>query len=98
MLVDRGGLWYQVLVAMYREERGCLCEGGRRVSAWWREIARIREGIGDSGGWFGDCVSKKYHDRWQWQPDPDRGYSVCGAYQLVTYHQPIALDAVEELI
>ncbi|GAU16213.1 hypothetical protein TSUD_298450 [Trifolium subterraneum] len=43
----------------YGEERGSLCEGGRRGSSWWREIARIREGVGGSGGWFGDCVSKK---------------------------------------
>jgi hypothetical protein len=29
MLVDRGGLWYTVLAAMYGEERGRLCEAGR---------------------------------------------------------------------
>ncbi|MCI75808.1 hypothetical protein A2U01_0097077, partial [Trifolium medium] len=23
-------------------------------------------------------------DRWQWQPDPEQGYSVHGAYQLLT--------------
>ncbi|PNX66584.1 receptor-like protein kinase ANXUR2, partial [Trifolium pratense] len=23
-------------------------------------------------------------DRWQWRPDPDTSYSVCGAYQMLT--------------
>jgi hypothetical protein len=36
MLVDREGLWYRVLVARYGEERGRLCEAGRKGSAWWR--------------------------------------------------------------
>jgi hypothetical protein len=27
--------------------------------------------------------------------DPDRGYSVCGAYQLLTSHPPDTLDAVD---
>ncbi|GAU39488.1 hypothetical protein TSUD_279090 [Trifolium subterraneum] len=63
MLVDRGRLWYRVLVARNGEERGRLCEGGRRGSSWWREIERIRDGVGGlGGGWFGDCVSKKVGD------------------------------------
>ncbi|MCI64593.1 cysteine-rich receptor-like protein kinase, partial [Trifolium medium] len=40
----------------------------------------------------------QYLDRWQWQPDPDRGYSIRGAYQLLISQQRIDLDAVEELI
>ncbi|MCI82289.1 hypothetical protein A2U01_0103563, partial [Trifolium medium] len=43
MLVDRGGLWYG-------EEIWCLRDGGRNGSSWWREIARIREGVGALGG------------------------------------------------
>ncbi|MCI70357.1 hypothetical protein A2U01_0091620, partial [Trifolium medium] len=39
----------------------------------------------------------QYPDRWQWQPDPDRGYSVRGAYQLLTSQQPTALDVAEDL-
>ncbi|MCI57147.1 hypothetical protein A2U01_0078398, partial [Trifolium medium] len=30
-------------------------------------------------------------DRWQWQPDPDTGYSVRGAYQLLTSHDSVTL-------
>jgi hypothetical protein len=60
MLVDREGLWYRVLVARYGEERGRLCEAGRKGSTWWREIGRIREGVGAlGGGWFGECISRK---------------------------------------
>ncbi|MCH93561.1 cysteine-rich receptor-like protein kinase, partial [Trifolium medium] len=40
--------------------RGCLREGGRSGSSWWREIVRIRDGTGDiGGGRFGECVSIK---------------------------------------
>jgi hypothetical protein len=48
--------------------------GGRSVSSWWREIAKIRDGVGDvEGGWFVERVSKKvgdgtntffWYDRW----------------------------------
>ncbi|MCH86955.1 RNA-directed DNA polymerase (Reverse transcriptase), partial [Trifolium medium] len=63
MLVDRGGLWFTVLAARYGVERGCLREGGRSASSWWREIARICDGVGDlGGGWFGECVTKKVGD------------------------------------
>ncbi|KAK2394225.1 hypothetical protein QL285_056080 [Trifolium repens] len=39
-----------------------------------------------------------YSDRWQWRPDPDHAYLVCGAYHLPTSRQPIALDEAEDLI
>jgi len=49
--VDRDGLWYRVLVARYGEEAGRLKVGGRSVSSWWREIAKIRDGVhGDDVG------------------------------------------------
>ncbi|GAU36717.1 hypothetical protein TSUD_217740 [Trifolium subterraneum] len=41
-----GGLWFRVLAAHYGVERGRLREGGRNGSSWWREIVRIRDGIG----------------------------------------------------
>ncbi|MCI76102.1 hypothetical protein A2U01_0097371, partial [Trifolium medium] len=44
MLVDRDELWFRVLVARYGMEGGRICEGGRRGSAWWREVARIKAG------------------------------------------------------
>jgi len=39
MLVDRGGLWYKVLVVRYGEE-----DGGRSGSSWWKEVVKIRDG------------------------------------------------------
>jgi len=48
VLVDRGGFWYRVLVARYGEE-----VGGQSVSSWWREMAKIKDGVGEiDGGWF----------------------------------------------
>ncbi|GAU16975.1 hypothetical protein TSUD_37330 [Trifolium subterraneum] len=71
MLVDKEGLWFRMLAARYKVERGRLRDGGRRRSSWWREIACIREGgeLGDS--WFGENVSKKEWRRplWAWEEE-----------------------------
>jgi len=64
MLVDRGGLWYRVLVARHGEEAGRLKVGGRSVSIWWREIVKIREGIGVDGGVGDGSDTLFWHDRW----------------------------------
>ncbi|XP_024628879.1 uncharacterized protein [Medicago truncatula] len=74
MLVDRGGLWYRVLVARYGEEAGRLEVGDRSVSTLWRELAKIRDGVGNAGGsWFADRVASRvgsgtdtlfWQDRW----------------------------------
>jgi hypothetical protein len=62
-LVERGGLWFRVLVARYGLEHGRLREGGRMGSAWWREIVRIRDGVGGvRDGWFGEGVVRKVGD------------------------------------
>ncbi|PNX69239.1 O-acyltransferase WSD1, partial [Trifolium pratense] len=37
-------------------------------------------------------------DRWQWRPDPDTGYSVRGAYQLLTSHISVTMDDADNLI
>jgi hypothetical protein len=37
-------------------------------------------------------------DRWQWRPDQGTGYSVCDAYQILTSHEPITLEATEDLL
>jgi hypothetical protein len=38
-------------------------EGGRTGSAWWREIVRIRDGVGELGDcWFGESVTRKVGD------------------------------------
>jgi hypothetical protein len=63
MLVDREGLWFRVLVARYGLEHGRLREGGRGGSAWWREIVRIRDGVGGiRDGWFGESVTRRVGD------------------------------------
>ncbi|GAU38578.1 hypothetical protein TSUD_322550 [Trifolium subterraneum] len=65
------------------------------------EIVRIRDGVdGLGGGWCGDCVLKKARspDLWQWQPDPVRGYSVWGGYQILTSQLVDSLGIVDDLI
>ncbi|GAU44008.1 hypothetical protein TSUD_349400 [Trifolium subterraneum] len=63
MLVDRGGLWFRALAARYGVERGCVREGGRNGSSWWREIVRIRDGVDGLGGrWFREGVVRKVGD------------------------------------
>ncbi|KAK2382749.1 hypothetical protein QL285_070265 [Trifolium repens] len=181
MLVDRGGMWFRVLAARYGVEGDRVREGGRKGSAWWREMVRIRDGVGGfRGGWFRESVAKKvgdgsgtffwtdpwlggvplrerfgrlfelaenksssvaemFHsgwegggeawvwrrqlwvweeemlrecqtlllpftvqddtpDLWKWQPDPDTGYSVRGAYQLLTSQDPAPLGTAEDLV
>jgi len=63
MMVDRGGFWYRVLAARYGEEAERLEGWGRSVSSWWREIVKIRDGVGEvDGGWFSDRVSRRVWD------------------------------------
>ncbi|RHN70051.1 putative reverse transcriptase zinc-binding domain-containing protein [Medicago truncatula] len=63
LLVDKGSMWYRVLVARYGEEDGRLVVEGRSVSSWWKEVASIRDGLGDVGeGWFRDNVERKVGD------------------------------------
>ena len=36
---------------------------GRSASSWWREVANIRDGVGDEGeGWFARMVSRRVGD------------------------------------
>jgi hypothetical protein len=42
--VDREGLWFRVLAALYVIEGGRLRAGGWGRFSWWKEITRIREG------------------------------------------------------
>ncbi|XP_024640828.1 uncharacterized protein [Medicago truncatula] len=63
LLLERDALWRKVLVARYGVEDGSLEDGGRSCSSWWREIVRIRDGIGEGGeGWFGSCVRRRVGD------------------------------------
>ena len=63
LLVDKGSMWYRVLVARYGEEDGRLAVGGRSASSWWKKVASIRDGLGEVGeGWFKDNVERKVGD------------------------------------
>ena len=63
-----------MLITRYGVEGGGLEDGGRSCSSWWREIVRIRDGIGEGGeGLFASCVRRRvgdgavsdfWHDRW----------------------------------
>jgi hypothetical protein len=66
VLEDIGGSWGTVISSIggplqdeaWQVEGGW--EGGRMRSAWWREIVRIRDGVGRlRDGWFGECVARK---------------------------------------
>lgn len=60
LLVDRGGLWYRELVDRYGEEVGRLAVEGRSGSLWWREVAKICDGVGvDGGRWFEDSIKRR---------------------------------------
>ncbi|CAJ2674496.1 unnamed protein product [Trifolium pratense] len=74
---------------------------GTGGEAWvWRRQLRAWEEL------LGECqsllltISLQDHvsDRWQWQPDPDDGYTVRGAYQLLTAQAAVTLDAAAWLI
>jgi hypothetical protein len=39
-----------VLSSRYGAKRGWIKDGGRDGSAWWREIVKVRDGIGVEGG------------------------------------------------
>jgi len=53
-------MWYRVLAARYSEVDGRLEVGGRSGSLWWKEVACIRDGLGDVGGaWFTDNIVRK---------------------------------------
>jgi hypothetical protein len=43
-------------------------------------------------------VQAKILDRWQWQPDPVTGYSVCDAYRILTSQDSITVGAAEDLL
>jgi len=58
--VDREGLWFKVLASRYGDVRERVQEEGRDGSAWWREIVKIREGVGTEGGsWFDENIHMK---------------------------------------
>ncbi|GAU10877.1 hypothetical protein TSUD_425420, partial [Trifolium subterraneum] len=70
--------------------------------AWvWRQPLRAWE-----EEMLGECqtllltvsLQDQFSDRWQWRPDLDRGYTVRGAYQLLTDQDVAPLDVAAGLI
>jgi hypothetical protein len=73
---------------------GWAGEGGVLL---WRRRLRAWEGKmkGECRTLLNDFVMQTYVlDQWQWQPDPVRGYSVCGVYQILMYMESVHLDEV----
>lgn len=44
--MDKEGFWYRVLVARYGEEAGRLEDGGWSGSCWWKDLVKIKDGLG----------------------------------------------------
>ncbi|XP_045831507.1 uncharacterized protein LOC123922882 [Trifolium pratense] len=72
----------------------------RRLSFWEPVLDRLKTRL---SGWksrflsFGGRLAQ-ITDRWQWQPDPDSGYTVRGAYELLTTFDSVTMDDAENLI
>ncbi|CAJ2637850.1 unnamed protein product [Trifolium pratense] len=74
-------------------------EGGE-AWVWRRQLRAWEEEL------LGECQSLLLNiflqahsvDRWQWRPDLDTGYSVRGAYQLLTSHVTVSMDEADNLI
>ncbi|GAU40914.1 hypothetical protein TSUD_297200 [Trifolium subterraneum] len=69
-------------------------------------LAPVRLGRDQIGFGDGDVCTRVgsgrrgagFSDRWLWQPDSGIGYSVRGAYQLLTSQDSVTLDAEKDLI
>ncbi|GAU45353.1 hypothetical protein TSUD_84760 [Trifolium subterraneum] len=75
-----------------------LCERfGRLYALAETKLCTVAEmsSLGWGGG--GEAWAQS-SDRWQWQPDPVTGYTVWGAYQLLTTHDSVLMDDAEHLI
>ncbi|XP_045797924.1 uncharacterized protein LOC123892139 [Trifolium pratense] len=74
-------------------------EGGE---AWvWRRQLRAweEEMLGECQSLLLTIILQTHSfDRWQWRPEPDTGYSVRGAYKLLTSHVSATLDDADNLI
>ncbi|GAU27449.1 hypothetical protein TSUD_161350 [Trifolium subterraneum] len=70
--------------------------------AWeWRRPLWVweEEMLGECQSLFANLSLQTHSsDRWQWQPDPDAGYTVRSAYQLLTSHTVDTTDEATHLI
>ncbi|CAJ2655494.1 unnamed protein product [Trifolium pratense] len=65
----------------------------RQLRAWEEEMLRECQSL-----LLNILLQAHSTDRWQWRPDPDTGYSVRGAYQLLTSHISVTMDDADNLI
>ncbi|CAJ2630083.1 unnamed protein product [Trifolium pratense] len=75
---------------------------GTDGAAWvWRRQLRAweEEMLGECQSLLSNIsLQAQSSDRWQWQPDPDTGFTVRGAYQLLTTIHSVTLDEADHLI
>ncbi|GAU27873.1 hypothetical protein TSUD_159670 [Trifolium subterraneum] len=97
LLVHTEGLWFRVLAARYGREGVNFEIEGAEVWQWRRQLRAWEEEM------LWECqtllsLQVQSLDRWQWQPGPVIGYTVRGAYQLLTAPNSANVDDVENLI
>ncbi|CAJ2638568.1 unnamed protein product [Trifolium pratense] len=90
------------------ETKSCTVAGmyasgwGEGGEAWvWRRQLRAweEEMLGECQSFLLTIILQAHSfDRWQWRPEPDTGYSVRGAYKLLTSHVSVTLDDADNLI
>ncbi|MCI71045.1 receptor-like protein kinase ANXUR2, partial [Trifolium medium] len=51
----------------------------RQLWAWEEELVRECQAL-----LYDFSLQAQSSDTWQWQPDPAKGYSIRGAYQILT--------------
>ncbi|GAU41107.1 hypothetical protein TSUD_139760 [Trifolium subterraneum] len=75
---------------------------GAEGEAWeWRRPLWVweEEMLGECQSLFTNIsLQAQSPDMWQWQPDPDEGYTVRGTYQLLSSHGSATTDEAEKLI
>ncbi|GAU31359.1 hypothetical protein TSUD_19040 [Trifolium subterraneum] len=68
-------------------------EWRRQLWAWEEEMLRECQTL-----LLNLSLQAQSSDRWQWQPDPVKGYTVRGAYQLLTSQDATIMDDADKLI
>jgi len=81
------------MCALGWEDGGEAWSWRRRLWTWeekmLKECRQLLDGI---------IVQDDIFDRWQWDPDIHDGYTVRGAYQLLTTSGPPPIDAMRDLV
>ncbi|GAU14165.1 hypothetical protein TSUD_169910 [Trifolium subterraneum] len=92
----RGSSWWRE-IANVRDGEGGLGEGGlgNTFQKGWGTKAKSASVVEmfELGRGAGGEARAQFSDRWIWLSDPEKGYSVRGAYQLFTSQDSVTLDA-----